>query len=82
MNHWFVYVLSMKNWKYYVWSTTDLKRRIIQHQYGKVKSTKHLIPVWLVYSRQYTTIKEARQMEYWLKKQRDRKQIERFMQGF
>ena len=80
MCKWFVYVLSMKNSKYYVWSTTDLERRIIQHQNGYVKATKLFIPIWLLYSRKYDTIKEARQKEYSLKKQKDRKQIEKFMQ--
>ncbi len=79
---WFVYVLSMNNWKYYVGSTTDLERRVIQHQKWHVKSTKLFIPIWLLYSRIYDTIKEARQIEYRLKKQKDRKQIETFMQWF
>jgi len=80
MEQGFVYILSMNNWKYYTWSTTDLERRITQHQNGLVKSTKLFIPIWLLYSRKYDTIKEARQKEYLLKKQKDRKQIERFMQ--
>jgi predicted GIY-YIG superfamily endonuclease len=82
MVNWFVYVLSMNNWKYYIWSTTDLERRIIQHQKWYVKSTRLFIPIWLLYSRKYDTIKEARQKEYLLKKQKDRKQIEKFMQWF
>ena len=82
MVNWFVYVLSMNKWKYYIWSTTDLERRIIQHQNWYVKSTKLFIPIWLLYSRTYDTIKEARQKEYLLKKQKNRKQIEKFMQWF
>ena len=82
MRMWFVYILSMNNWKYYVWSTTDLERRIAHHQNGKVQSTKYFTPLWLLYSRKCTTIREARQVEYWLKKQKDRKQIERFMQWY
>ena len=70
----------MKNWKYYIWSTINLDKRITQHQNGEVKSTKPFIPIRLLYSRNFNTIKEARQKEYRLKKQKDRKQIERFMQ--
>ncbi|MFA6256468.1 MAG: GIY-YIG nuclease family protein [Candidatus Absconditabacterales bacterium] len=81
MEQGFVYILSMNNGKYYTGSTTDLERRITQHQNGLVKSTKLFIPIGLLYSRKYDTIKEARQKEYLLKKQKDRKQIERFMQG-
>ncbi|MCX6822779.1 MAG: GIY-YIG nuclease family protein [candidate division SR1 bacterium] len=78
----FVYVLSMNNGKYYVGSTNDLERRIVQHQKGYVKATKLYVPIGLLYSKKYDTIKEARQVEYLLKKQKDRKQIEKFMQGF
>ena len=77
---WFVYVLSMNNWKYYIWSTTDLERRLIQHQRWYVKATKLYVPIWLLYSKKYDTIKEARKKEFLLKKQKDRKQIEKFMQ--
>jgi len=74
----FVYILSMNNWNYYVWSTTDIERRYIQHQKGYVISTKRFLPVHLVYHTKYDTLKEARQIEYWLKKQKDRRQIEKF----
>jgi hypothetical protein len=33
-----------------------------------------------LYTKKYNTIKEARQKEYALKKQKDRKKIEKFMQ--
>ena len=79
MTKWFVYVLKTSNWRYYVWSTNNLNRRIQQHQEGKNLATKHVRPVILLYYKEYNQIKEARQMEYWLKKQKDKKTIQKFM---
>ncbi len=75
----FVYILSMNNWNYYVWSTTDIERRYAQHQNRCVTSTKRYLPLKLLYYTKYATLKEARQVEYWLKKQKNRKQIEKFI---
>ena len=45
-----VYVLcSMKDNGWYIGSTADVKRRIQDHNYGRVKSTKHRRPLELIY---------------------------------
>ncbi len=79
MEKWFVYVLKLKNWRYYVWSTNNLERRIQQHQEGKSLTTKNLRPLELLYMKEYPTLLEARRYEYHIKKQKDRKFIQNFM---
>ena len=47
-----MYILKCANGKYYVGSTTDLEKRLQQHQQGEggAKFTKSHLPVELVYS--------------------------------
>ncbi|MFA7717162.1 MAG: GIY-YIG nuclease family protein [Candidatus Absconditabacterales bacterium] len=75
----FVYVLKLKNGKHYVGSTNNLQRRLHQHMTGKCISTKNVRPLELVYYKEYLTAKEARSVEYYLKKQKDKKSIQKFM---
>ena len=50
MIKYFVYVLlSEKDNQFYTGYSTDLKRRIQEHNLGKVTSTKHRIPFILIY---------------------------------
>jgi putative endonuclease len=46
----YVYVLkSTKDHKLYIGSTINLRERFIQHQKGKVPSTKKRCPLYLIY---------------------------------
>lgn len=64
----YVYVLiSEKDGKGYIGSTTDLKRRFVEHNEGKVASTKPRRPFNLVYYEAYVAEKDARQRESNLK---------------
>ena len=74
-----VYVLRLKNWRYYVWSTNDLSRRTKQHNDGQVISTKNFRPLEIIYSREFDSLIEARQKEYRLKKQKSKQIIEKFI---
>jgi predicted GIY-YIG superfamily endonuclease len=76
---WYVYILSLANGQYYVWSTNDLERRIQQHYAGKVIATKGKLPLEVMYVKQYTSLIEARKMEYCIKRMKSRKFIETFM---
>ena len=70
----YVYVLkSRKKEYYYIGSTADLKTRLKEHNFGKTKSIKHLIPFDLIYYEAYTSKKLARKRELALKKSRYRK---------
>ncbi len=65
----FVYILRCNDDTLYVGSTTDLERRL--HQHNHLKSGAHYTkirrPVSLVYSKKHKTLREAKQGEYQLK---------------
>ena len=55
-----VYILkSLKKKKYYVGHTSDLKKRLKEHNSGKTKSTKGYIPWIVVHKEKYVTKPEA-----------------------
>ncbi|OLS25862.1 MAG: hypothetical protein HeimC3_11360 [Candidatus Heimdallarchaeota archaeon LC_3] len=75
MNHW-VYILlcesinqnnKRKRTTYYVGSTNDLERRLVEHKSGKSRYTSKKI-VKLVYCETHPTRKEAYAREFELKK--------------
>ena len=78
---WYVYILEMNNGKYYIWSTKNIENRLDEHHRWESKSTKHNLPIKLLYYKKYTTIVEAIHMETKLKKQKSRKMIEKFMKS-
>ncbi|MBD3943841.1 GIY-YIG nuclease family protein [Microbacterium sp. NEAU-LLC] len=56
----FVYILRCADGTYYVGSTTDLNRRLAQHEAGMASAyTRRRLPVELVWSNQYGRIDEA-----------------------
>lgn len=63
-----VYIIKSKsrNW-HYVGFTTNIKRRLKQHNLGKVRSTKPYRPFELKYTKEYSTSSEARKTEKYLK---------------
>ncbi|MCB9218738.1 MAG: GIY-YIG nuclease family protein [Ignavibacteriales bacterium] len=63
-----VYVLkSLNDHKKYIGFTSDLSRRITEHNNGLVKSTKHRKPLELVYYEEYKTKAEAMKREKFFK---------------
>ena len=65
----YVYVLkSLKDDNLYFGSTNDLRRRLSDHNTGKVPSTKTRRPFELRYYEAYSTEEEARRREASLKK--------------
>ena len=72
----YVYILlSSKDGNFYIGSTSDLKRRIIEHKQGKVKSTKNRLPVRLVCYEAYVHKEEATSREKYLKSSDGKKDI-------
>lgn len=64
----YVYVINSKKYnEMYIGSTNDLKRRIIEHNSGKVESTKSKKPYKLIYYEAYGTDTDARRREKMLK---------------
>jgi putative endonuclease len=78
----YVYILRsrLKDY-YYIGSTEDLKKRFLEHNRGKTKSIKHLIPFELVYYEAYVNKTLARKREIELKKNSYKKKelLERIM---
>lgn len=64
----YVYVLrSCKDGKFYTGYTTDLKKRVAEHQSGISKSTSFRLPVELVYYESSLNLKDAMRREKYLK---------------
>lgn len=62
-----LYILELSNGQYYVGSTDNFDRRLLQHQHGKVISTKGKRPVMVALRESFLCLKLARQVEYKLK---------------
>lgn len=76
-----VYFLKLDNDQYYIGSTTNIDRRISEHQKGMTKSTRHRRPVRLVFKQTFDNIRQAKIIEYRLKKLKSRKIIERIIEN-
>ncbi|MDO8505951.1 MAG: GIY-YIG nuclease family protein [bacterium] len=64
----YTYILkSKKDSQFYLGSTTDLKKRVKEHNDGKVFSTKARKPFELVYYEAYKSESDARKREASLK---------------
>ena len=69
-----VYILqSQKNLSYYIGSTINIASRLIEHNTGKVTYTRNLTPWVLIFFKVYPDIKTARQIEYKIKKLKNKK---------
>jgi len=72
----YVYILhSTKDKGLYIGYTTDLKRRLKEHQNGLSKSTKHRAPVHLVHYEAFQEVGDARAREKYLKSGYGREQL-------
>lgn len=71
----YVYILKGINNKLYKGSTDDLKKRIVAHNSGRVRSTKIGRPWELLYYEAFTNKKLARKEELFLKTGKGRERI-------
>lgn len=72
----FIYVfISKKDSDFYTGYTNNLKKRIKEHQEGKVKSTKHRLPVQLIYYEVCINKYDALAREKYLKSGRGKKYL-------
>ncbi len=72
----YTYILKCANGKYYTGSTTDLDRRIAQHQAGEgANFTRKNLPVELVYYEEHQRIDQAfyreKQIQGWSRKKKE-----------
>lgn len=75
MKGWVYLLLSQKDNKTYLGSTTDLDTRINEHNSGLCRSTKFRRPLKLIYSEKYDEIRNARNRERFLKTKLGRKEL-------
>jgi putative endonuclease len=75
-----VYILkSMKNGRYYVGSTNNLERRLVQHNSRQVPATKHICPLEMVFHQIFDSEMAAKKMEYRLKQYKSRKILDQIV---
>ena len=77
----YTYILLCSNNTYYVGSTNELVRRMREHMNGLSKATMSKLPVKLVFSKEFQTLREARSYEYFIKRQRNRAFYEELING-
>ena len=63
----YIYILLLTNKQLYTGFTSDLKRRIAEHERGKAKFTKDKLPIRLVHYEAYHLESDARRREKYLK---------------
>ncbi|MDD5489247.1 MAG: GIY-YIG nuclease family protein [Candidatus Moranbacteria bacterium] len=76
-----VYILeSLRDKRYYIGSTTNLDARLKHHHKRLTPSTSRFGGVKLVFSQEYSTIREARTIERKLKKLKRRDYIDKIIE--
>ena len=73
----YVYLLKLKDNTIYTGRSDDLKRRIAEHQAGKVNSTKYKHPVKLIYYEAFLNKKDAVMRELYLKTGDGRREVKK-----
>jgi len=73
----YVYFLLLNNGKIYKGVTNDLKRRVSEHNLGKVTSTKYKRPLKLIHYEAYLLKDDAERREKYLKTTYVRRDIKR-----
>jgi putative endonuclease len=77
-----VYVLkSLKNGKNYTGYSSDVNRRLVEHNSGKTESTRRRRPFELLYSEQYQSEEEAKKRERVLKSGKGREELKKLLTG-
>ena len=75
-----VYILqSLKNFRYYIGSTNDLERRVIEHNSGHTSYDRANKPFQLLFHQTYSSLKEARKIEKKIKKAKSKKLLEQII---
>ncbi len=71
-----IYVLkSLKDNNLYVGCTSDVEKRLLEHNSGKVKSTKSRIPLELIYKENYSDKYSAFNRERYYKTAKGKKEL-------
>lgn len=63
----YIYILKVKNNRFYIGYSANLKQRIKEHQQGSVKATQNFKPVKLIFYAAFNSKKKALAFEKYLK---------------
>jgi len=75
-----VYILqSLKNNRYYVGHTSNIEKRLLQHNSGLTYSTRNHIPWKIVYQKEFNSKSIAQHFELKIKKMKSRQFIEKLI---
>ncbi len=78
----YVYLLiSKKDQKFYIGSTSDLKRRLQEHNSGENTSTQHRKPFKLIYYEVFLNKQDAKSREKYLKSGYGRRQLKEILKN-
>ena len=75
----FVYILKNKEGKFYVGSTSDIRRRVKQHQRGHTQTTRNMSSFDTVLVQEYPTLEAARKVELKIKRLKRKEYIARMV---
>ena len=74
-----VYILqSFKDQRTYVGYTSNVEQRLVQHNSGQVRSTKHRIPFKVLFTEGFGNIKDAKARELWWKSKSGRNKLKEY----
>ncbi|MFH1182778.1 MAG: GIY-YIG nuclease family protein [Candidatus Moraniibacteriota bacterium] len=77
----FVYILqSQKDKRTYVGYTNNLKRRLAEHNNGRVQSTKNRKPFIILFTEKFLTSREAKKRELYWKSGAGRRNLNKIFQ--
>lgn len=74
-----VYILKDEEGKFYVGSTSNLERRLVQHARGNTQTTRRMKNFSLVLSQEYSSIVDARRVEKKIKRLKRKDYIEKMV---
>lgn len=75
----YLYILKSDSDRYYVGSTSDIARRLKQHNYGHTHTTKRMHHIKLVFKQAYNSLKVARTIEKRIKSWKRKDFIEKII---
>jgi putative endonuclease len=80
----YVYILiSEKDGRTYTGYTKNLRKRLREHDLGRVKSTRYRRPLKILFTEKFLLIKEAKARELWWKGKSGRRRLKQyFLENF
>ena len=79
----FVYILlSLKDGKFYIGSTSNLEQRIKYHKYGKNTSTASRLPIELIFYEAFRSKQDALRRERYFKTTKGKTTLKQMLRNF